>query len=111
MKLPSMHTETIIMENESVVNNMWKSFDHSVTDKFNYTMRVWNHVWSQIDITATSTSDYYTWECFGEIDPVKESPFITDLPTAAIHLAKIKQTSILPLLPAKVKLIYQVSIL
>ncbi|XP_043252433.1 gamma-tubulin complex component 6 isoform X2 [Colletes gigas] len=94
-------TETIIKENDSLVDT-WKSSEYSVIDELNSTMNSWNCAWNQIDITDTSPLDHRTWEHFGELQPTKEPMFMTDLPTVAIHLAKIKQMNSLPLLSGKI---------
>ncbi|XP_076241875.1 gamma-tubulin complex component 6 [Calliopsis andreniformis] len=100
--LPSTHTETIIIENESVTDNTWKSSNHSVINELNYSTSTWNHIWDQVDITTETAIEYRTWEYFGEMQAVKESLFMTDLPAAIVHLAKIRQTSSLSLLPEKI---------
>ncbi|KOC68778.1 Gamma-tubulin complex component 6 [Habropoda laboriosa] len=97
-------TQTNTGESESVIGS-WKYFDPSIIDESNNAMDIWNCVaaWNQIDNTNTpSTLDYQTWESFGEIEPTKESMFITDTSIAAIHLEKIKQMNNLPLLSEKI---------
>ncbi|XP_012218364.1 gamma-tubulin complex component 6 [Linepithema humile] len=60
-----------------------------------------NLIWKEI-----FSSDYIpklrTWESLGAPESPKQSLFVTDLPETALHLARIKQTSILSLLPKKV---------
>ncbi|XP_076160532.1 gamma-tubulin complex component 6 isoform X3 [Ptiloglossa arizonensis] len=97
---PFAHTEVVAVENESLIDT-WKSSDHSAINELNYTTNSLTCVWDQIDITDTSPLDHRTWEQFGELQPMKESMFMTDLPMAAIHLAKIKQMNCLPLLSGK----------
>jgi len=62
-----------------------------------------NLLWKEV-----LSSDYIpklrTWESLGAPESPKQSLFVTDLPETALHLARIKQTSILSLLPKKVKI-------
>ncbi|CAK9817690.1 Gamma-tubulin complex component 6 [Anthophora quadrimaculata] len=92
-------TQTNTGENESAIGS-WKCFDSSVIDELDDAMDIWNCGWNQID--SINTIDYRTWESFGEMEPIKESMFITDTSIATIHLEKIKQMNNLPLLSEKI---------
>ncbi|XP_054008451.1 gamma-tubulin complex component 6 [Hylaeus anthracinus] len=98
---PFAYIDAVGVENESLIET-WKSSDRSVIDEINNTIDSWNCVWNQVDITDASPLNHRTWEHFGELQPKKESLFLTDLPTAGIHLAKIKQMNSLPLLSEKI---------
>jgi len=58
----------------------------------------------QSSLFSNSFSKLRTWECLGISESSKQSLFVTDLPETALHLARIRQTSILSLLSEKVKI-------
>lgn len=60
-------------------------------------------IWENIQLFGDRVSKLRTWESLGASELSKQSLFITDLPETALHLARIRQTSILSLLPKKVK--------
>ncbi|EZA61700.1 Gamma-tubulin complex component [Ooceraea biroi] len=62
-----------------------------------------NLVWEKVQSSLSSDclSKLRTWECLGILESSKQSLFVTDLPETALHLTRIRQTSILSLLPKK----------
>lgn len=60
-------------------------------------------MWEKILFSDDRVSKLRTWESLGAPEFAKQSLFVTDLPETALHLARIRQTSILSLLPKKVK--------
>jgi len=70
-----------------------------IRDNFNL---VWEKV--QSSLSSNSFSKLRTWECLGISESSKQLLFVTDLPETALHLARIRQTSILSLLSEKVKI-------
>lgn len=62
-----------------------------------------NLIWKDIQFFDNCISQLRTWESLGAPESSKEPLFVTDLPETAVHLARIRQTSILSLLPKKVK--------
>ncbi|KAG5328838.1 GCP6 protein, partial [Acromyrmex heyeri] len=59
-------------------------------------------IWKEILFSDDCVSKLRTWESLGAPEFSKQSLFVTDLPETALHLARIRQTSILSLLPKKV---------
>ncbi|EFN74872.1 Gamma-tubulin complex component 6 [Camponotus floridanus] len=55
-----------------------------------------------IETISHHISKLRTWESFGASESSKQLLFVTDLPETMLHLARIRQTSILSLLPKKV---------
>ncbi|XP_015438948.1 PREDICTED: gamma-tubulin complex component 6 [Dufourea novaeangliae] len=99
--LPFSCSEAIALEDEILIDG-WKSSDHSVIEELNFPTECQNYEWNDIDhINNVSVSHRRTWERLGEIQPPKERMFLTDIPTASIHLAKIKQMNSLSLLSRK----------
>ncbi|XP_078035219.1 gamma-tubulin complex component 6 [Augochlora pura] len=95
----SSRSETVI-ENESRSGTR-KSSGHNLIDELGYAIDNWDCNWKRTDITDASLFNRRTWERFGDIQCAKELMFITDLSTASIHLAKIKQMNKLSLLSEK----------
>lgn len=60
-------------------------------------------IWKEIQLFGDHVSELRTWESLGAPEFSKQLLFVTDLPETALHLARIRQTSILSLLPKKVK--------
>lgn len=60
-------------------------------------------IWKEVLSSDERISKLRTWESLGAPEFSKQSLFVTDLPESALHLARIRQTSILSLLPKKVK--------
>ncbi|XP_020292162.1 gamma-tubulin complex component 6 [Pseudomyrmex gracilis] len=60
-----------------------------------------NLIWKDVQFFNDRISKLRTWESLGASESSKELLFVTDLPETAVHLAKIRQTSILSLLPKK----------
>ncbi|XP_076391112.1 gamma-tubulin complex component 6 [Megachile rotundata] len=87
-------------ENENLMGT-WKSSKYNNDDEPVITSDIWNSACNRVDLSDTSL-DYQTWEYFGEIASPKEPMFVTDTLAAAIHLAKMNQTSSLPLLSEKI---------
>ncbi|KYQ53301.1 Gamma-tubulin complex component 6 [Trachymyrmex zeteki] len=58
-------------------------------------------IWKEILLSDDCVSKLRTWESLGAPEFSKQSLFVTDLPETALHLARIRQTSILSLLPKK----------
>lgn len=67
-------------------------------------------IWKEILLSDDCVSKLRTWESLGAPEFSKQSLFVTDLPETALHLARIRQTSILSLLPKKVKMAMPVQI-
>lgn len=67
-------------------------------------------IWKEALFSGDRISKLRTWESLGAPEFSKQLLFVTDLPEAAQHLARIRQTSILSLLPKKVKTIIFVQI-
>lgn len=61
-----------------------------------------NQIWKDVQISSDHISKLRTWESFGASESSKQLLFVTDLPETMLHLARIRQTSILSLLPKKV---------
>jgi len=61
-------------------------------------------IWKEILFFGDHVSKLRTWESLGAPEFSKQLLFVTDLPETALHLARIRQTSILSLLPKKVKM-------
>lgn len=100
MYLPFIQTNT--EETESMIDT-FKFFDQSISNESNSGINIWNYIWNEINIMNTiSTENHQTWECFGEIESIKELMFVTDMSIAAIHLEKIKEMNNLSLLSEKV---------
>jgi len=68
-------------------------------------------IWKEILFSDDCVSKLRTWESLGAPEFSKQSLFVTDLPETALHLARIRQTSILSLLPKKVKTMMPVQII
>ncbi|XP_017767258.1 PREDICTED: gamma-tubulin complex component 6 [Eufriesea mexicana] len=95
-------TQTSTGENESITDT-WKFFNQSVSNGSSSDIDIWNHVWNQLNVTnVLSAADRQTWECFGEVQSIKELMFITDTTVATIHLEKIKQMNNFSLLSEKI---------
>lgn len=60
-------------------------------------------IWKEVLFSDDCISKLRTWESLGAPEFSKQSLFVTDLPETALHLARIRETSILSLLPKKVK--------
>ncbi|CAL1683093.1 unnamed protein product [Lasius platythorax] len=60
-----------------------------------------NLIWKDIQVFNDYVSKLRTWESFGASESSKQLLFVTDLPETMLHLARIRQTSILSLLPKK----------
>lgn len=60
-------------------------------------------IWENMRLPDENVSRLRTWESFGSAESSKQMLFVTDLPETMLHLARIRQTSILSLLPKKVK--------
>ncbi|KYN13049.1 Gamma-tubulin complex component 6 [Trachymyrmex cornetzi] len=58
-------------------------------------------IWKEILSSDNRVSKLRTWESLGAPEFSKQLLFVTDLPETALHLARIRQTSILSLLPKK----------
>ncbi|XP_031775581.1 gamma-tubulin complex component 6 isoform X2 [Apis florea] len=98
--LPFIQTNT--EETESMIDT-WKFFDQSISNESNSGVDIWNYIWNEINVINTiSVENHQTWECFGEIESIKELMFVTDMSFAAIHLEKIKEMNNLSLLSEKV---------
>ncbi|XP_072760196.1 uncharacterized protein Grip163 [Anoplolepis gracilipes] len=61
-----------------------------------------NQIWKDVHVSNDHISKLRTWESFGALESSKQLLFVTDLPETMLHLARIRQTSILSLLPKKV---------
>ncbi|XP_011642572.1 gamma-tubulin complex component 6 isoform X1 [Pogonomyrmex barbatus] len=57
-------------------------------------------IWKEM-LSGEPVSKLRTWESLGAPECYKQPLFVTDLPESALHLARIRQTSILSLLPKK----------
>lgn len=100
MYLPFIQTNA--EETESMIDT-WKFFDQSISNESNSGVDIWNYIWNEINVINTiSVENHQTWECFGEIESIKELMFVTDMSFAAIHLEKIKEMNNLSLLSEKV---------
>lgn len=64
-----------------------------------------NQIWKDVQISSDHISKLRTWESFGTSESSKQLLFVTDLPETMLHLARIRQTSILSLLPKKVNIV------
>lgn len=60
-----------------------------------------NLIWKDVQVSNYHISKLRTWESFGASESSKQLLFVTDLPETMLHLARIRQTSILSLLPKK----------
>lgn len=117
-------TNKLYLSTQGFISNMtspyeWKSIDNQIesqnllcvmpSDNSNFTIESEN-VTDKINLMWKEilSSDYIpklrTWESLGALQSPKQSLFVTDLPETVLHLARIKQTSILSLLPKKVKI-------
>lgn len=71
---------------------------------------VGSDLWENVQFFDDPVSKLRTWESLGAPEFSKQSLFVTDMPETALHLARIRQTSILSLLPKKVKTMTPVQI-
>ncbi|XP_014477340.1 PREDICTED: gamma-tubulin complex component 6 [Dinoponera quadriceps] len=88
---------------EGRVNGSWP-LDDSDCNFTNEVGRFRDNVglmWEEMRPTDGRVSKLRTWESFGIAGPPKQTLFVTDLPETTLHLARIRQTSILLLLPKK----------
>ncbi|XP_032673077.1 gamma-tubulin complex component 6 isoform X2 [Odontomachus brunneus] len=58
-------------------------------------------IWENMRLSDDCVSKLRTWESLGTAESLKQTLFVTDLPETTMHLARIRQTSILSLLPKK----------
>lgn len=101
------------MENENdicmrTLNNITSNFTNNLEqlkEKDSVVNKDPTVIWKEIELSDNYISKLRTWESLGELEPPKETLFITDMPEARMHLTRITQTSILSLLPKKVKVV------
>lgn len=79
------------------------NFDRSFTNESKSIESYPDLIWKEVLFSGDRISKLRTWESLGAPEFSKQSLFVTDLPESALHLARIRQTSILSLLPKKVK--------
>ncbi|KAL6442001.1 hypothetical protein ACFW04_002385 [Cataglyphis niger] len=60
-----------------------------------------NLIWKDVQVSNDHISKLRTWESFGASESSKQLLFVTDLPETMLHLARIRQTSILSVLSKK----------
>lgn len=60
-------------------------------------------IWKEVLFSDGHIPKLRTWESLGAPEFSRQLLFVTDLPETALHLARIRQSSILSLLPKKVK--------
>lgn len=70
---------------------------------------VGSDLWENVQFFDDPVSKLRTWESLGAPEFSKQSLFVTDMPETALHLARIRQTSILSLLPKKI--MYSISLM
>lgn len=77
--------------------------DHKSVNESKHFRHNLNLVWEKVRSSSASncSSKLRTWECLGIPESPRQPLFVTDLPETALHLARIRQTSILSLLPRK----------
>ncbi|XP_024874610.1 gamma-tubulin complex component 6 [Temnothorax curvispinosus] len=75
--------------------------DRSFTNESKSIGSIPDLIWKEVLFSDDRISKLRTWESLGAPELSKQSLFVTDLPETALHLARIRQTSILSLLPKK----------
>ncbi|XP_011881953.1 PREDICTED: gamma-tubulin complex component 6 [Vollenhovia emeryi] len=75
--------------------------DRSFASESKGTASILDLMWREVLFSGDRMSELRTWESLGAPELSGQSLFVTDLPETALHLARIRQTSILSLLPKK----------
>lgn len=88
-------------ENDLCVVRASNNSNCNFMDESEYARNI-NQIWKDVQISSERISKLRTWESFGASESSKQLLFVTDLPETMLHLARIRQTSILSLLPKKV---------
>ncbi|EFN83778.1 gamma-tubulin complex component 6 isoform X2 [Harpegnathos saltator] len=102
MTLPYEWVKPVENQKENVDLCAWSldDSDCNLTNKAE-NIRDNNSIWEEIQPSDDCISKLRTWESLGIVESPKQMPFVTDLPETMLHLARIRQTSILLLLPKK----------
>ncbi|XP_029173958.1 gamma-tubulin complex component 6 [Nylanderia fulva] len=87
-------------ENRLCVTRVSNNFNYNFMDESEYVRNI-NTLWKDVQISNDYIPKLRTWESFGALEFSKQLLFVTDLPETMLHLARIRETSILPLLPKK----------
>ncbi|XP_018401995.1 PREDICTED: gamma-tubulin complex component 6 [Cyphomyrmex costatus] len=114
-------TNKVYLSTQRFMSNMtlpceWiKSVDNQIENRFyavsleksdrsftNESKNVTSNIdWKEVLFSGDCVSKLRTWESLGTPEFSKQLLFVTDLPETALHLARIRETSILSLLPKK----------
>jgi len=104
MTLPCEWIESVDNQNENHFYVPSNNSDRSFTNESKNIKSDNDLIWKEILFFGDHVSKLRTWESLGAPEFSKQLLFVTDLPETALHLARIRQTSILSLLPKKVKM-------
>lgn len=102
MTLPCEWIKSVDNQNENRFCVMPSdSSDRSFTNESKSVRSDADLIWKEMLLSDDRVSKLRTWESLGAPEFSKQLLFVTDLPETALHLARIRQTSILSLLPKK----------
>lgn len=104
MTLPCEWIKSVDNQNENFCAVPLDNSDRSFTNESKSFESDTDLIWKEIQLFGDNVSEIRTWESLGAPEFSKQLLFVTDLPETALHLARIRQTSILSLLPKKVKM-------
>lgn len=102
--LPCDWIKPVDNQNENLYAVPSDNSDRSFTSESKSMRSNLDSIWKEVLFSGDCISKLRTWESLGAPEFSKQSLFVTDLPETALHLARIRQTSILSLLPKKVKI-------
>lgn len=106
MTLPCEWIKSAENQKENINGSRTWSLDDSncnFTNEVGHVKDNINLIWEEMRPSDGYISKLRTWESLGTAESPKQKLFVTDLPETTFHLARIRQTSILSLLPKKVK--------
>ncbi|XP_070163267.1 gamma-tubulin complex component 6 isoform X2 [Polyergus mexicanus] len=99
--LPCEWIKSVDFQNENNLCIMNASDNRNFMDESKHVRDI-NLIWKDVHISNDHISKLRTWESFGASESSKQLLFVTDLPETMLHLARIRETSILSVLPKKV---------
>ncbi|XP_029672354.1 gamma-tubulin complex component 6 [Formica exsecta] len=98
--LPCEWIKSVDFQNENNLCVMHASDNCNFMDESEHVRNI-NLIWKDVHISNDHISKLRTWESFGASESSKQLLFVTDLPETMLHLARIRETSILSVLPKK----------
>lgn len=101
--LPCEWIKSVDFQNENNLCVMHASDNCNFMDESEHVRNI-NLIWKDVHISNDHISKLRTWESFGASESSKQLLFVTDLPETMLHLARIRETSILSVLPKKVNI-------